>query len=122
MQVTILHCNLTSKQLGDGANAFGGIFQEVSDMPPLAHDANHDVLQALIHWVENDIAPENITAVHYKNNNATEGVSFTRPICKVRIAIYSTHSAGSLIHNIQYPTSPRYVRGDSNNADSFSCS
>ena len=54
-------------------------------MPPLAHDANHDILQALIQWVENDIAPDQISAVHYNNNSVTQGIgiAFTRPICKV---------------------------------------
>ena len=52
--------------------------------PPLAHDAQHDILAALVEWVEKDVAPERITAVRYKNNSATQGISFTRPICKVR--------------------------------------
>ncbi|KAK7691096.1 hypothetical protein QCA50_006199 [Cerrena zonata] len=91
------HCSL-----GEGANAFGAVLQESMGMPPLAHDAKSDVLAALIQWVEDDVAPENITAVHYENNNATAGISFTRPICK-------------------YPASPRYISGDPNSAESFSC-
>ena len=52
-------------------------------MPPLTYDADHDILQALVRWVEKDVPPERITAVHYTNNNVSEGVDFTRPICKV---------------------------------------
>ncbi|KAK7691097.1 hypothetical protein QCA50_006200 [Cerrena zonata] len=88
--------------MGDGANAFGATFQESMGMPPLAHDAKNDVLEALIRWVEDDVAPERITAVHYENNNVTDGISFTRPICK-------------------YPASPRYTSGNPNDAGSFSC-
>ena len=53
-------------------------------MPPLVRDANHDILQALVRWVEYDVAPSQLTAVHYINNSVTQGVAFTRPICKVR--------------------------------------
>ena len=53
-------------------------------MPPLAHDATHDIIQALVHWVEDGVPPERITAVRYNNNNVSGGVAFTRPICKVR--------------------------------------
>lgn len=81
----MLYFHLTYGQFGDGANAFGGAVQESNGMPPLAHDANHDILQALVQWVEEGVAPERITAAHYQNNNATEGVSFTRPICKASL-------------------------------------
>ena len=52
-------------------------------MPPLTYDADHDILQALVRWVEEDVPPERINAVHYTNNNVSEGVEFTRPICKL---------------------------------------
>ena len=57
-------------------------------MPPLAHDANYDIIQALVHWVEDGVPPERITAVRYNNNNVSGGVAFTRPICKVRGHVY----------------------------------
>ncbi|KAK7691095.1 hypothetical protein QCA50_006198 [Cerrena zonata] len=94
------HCYVSD--FGDGANAFGAPLQEMAGMPPLAHDARHNILAALVQWVEDDVAPENITAVHYENNNVTAGISFTRPICK-------------------YPASSRYVSGDPNSAESFAC-
>ena len=59
-------------------------------MPPLAYDAEHDIVQALVRWVEDGIAPGHITATRYNNNNASEGVSFTRPICKVNQLIDTT--------------------------------
>jgi feruloyl esterase len=41
------------------------------------------MLFAMLAWVENGTAPDNFTAVAYNNNNSTQGVSFTRPLCKV---------------------------------------
>ena len=41
------------------------------------------MLDAIVRWVEQGIAPDQITAAHYTNNNASQGVDFTRPICKV---------------------------------------
>ena len=37
----------------------------------------------MLRWVEEGVAPETFTAAHYTNGNATQGVEFTRPICKV---------------------------------------
>ena len=71
------------RKSGDGANAFGATSQESASMPPLTYDADHDIMQALVRWVEEDVPPERITVVHYTNNNVSEGVEFTRPICKV---------------------------------------
>ena len=40
-----------------------------------------DMLTPLVQWVEDGIAPERIIATHYVNNNPTQGVQFTRPLC-----------------------------------------
>lgn len=72
------HC-----QGGFGANAFGGAGQASSGMPPASLDAEHNILAAMVRWVEEGHAPETLTATFWKNNNFTEGVGFTRPLCKV---------------------------------------
>ncbi|KAH9948618.1 feruloyl esterase-like protein [Amylocystis lapponica] len=89
-------------QGGYGANAFGQSQQPSGFMPPLQYDAQHNILAAMVRWVEEGIAPETLTAVYWNNNNDTEGVGFTRPLC-------------------QYPQYPQYRGGDSNLAESFEC-
>ncbi|KAI0078830.1 feruloyl esterase-like protein [Panus rudis PR-1116 ss-1] len=83
---------------GDGANAFGGVSQAVFNMPPLSHD----ILSAVVRWVEDGIPPSTITAAHYTNNTASSGVAFTRPLCK-------------------YPATAKYVGSDPNASSSFKC-
>jgi hypothetical protein len=58
---------------GPGATAFGNLFNGS------APDADHDVLRAMEHWVEDSVAPERIIAKHY-----AEGLydpPFERPLC-----------------------------------------
>ncbi len=69
-------------QGGHGANAFGGVFQ-----PPVANDAEHDILAALLRWVEDGLAPTTIIATKFNNDTVADGVTFTRPLCKVRSLI-----------------------------------
>jgi feruloyl esterase len=40
-----------------------------------------DMLTPLVDWVEQDIAPDSVLATHYVNNDPTQGVAFTRPLC-----------------------------------------
>jgi feruloyl esterase len=60
---------------GVGANVFGNFFNSVSQ------DPEHDVLSALEQWVETGIAPEEIEATKYIDNDRSKGVAFTRPLC-----------------------------------------
>jgi Tannase and feruloyl esterase len=60
---------------GVGANVFGNFGNSVSQ------DPKHDVLSALEQWVENGIAPEEIEATKYVDNDRSKGVAFTRPLC-----------------------------------------
>ena len=81
---------------GDGPNAFGnGVNGPVID-------ADHDLLKALEHWVEDAVAPEKIIATHYVNNNPASGVQFQRPLCP-------------------FPQVARYTVGDPTNAGNFRC-
>lgn len=88
---------------GDGPNGFGGEGQSASGMPPLQPDAQHDVLRAAIAWVEQGQAPDYFIATKYVNNNASQGVQMTRPLCKYPLEI---------VYN---------GYGDTNNAGSFYC-
>lgn len=95
------HCNG-----GIGANAFGGQGQRAPGTPPLSVDPKHDgklfwarggqqldlcalaVLAAMVDWVENGKAPTDIIAAKYSNNNATQGVQFTRKLCPVSVSCF----------------------------------
>ncbi|KAH9948592.1 feruloyl esterase-like protein [Amylocystis lapponica] len=98
------HCGLSSlfSENGYGANAFGAAQQAQAGMPPLSLDAEHNVLAAMVKWVEEGVAPSSLTAAYWNDNKFTNGVGFTRPICK-------------------YPSSVHYVGGDESLAASFKC-
>ena len=67
-------------QGGPGATSFGATYDS---QPALSNGAVHNVLSAIVRWVEEGIAPDNFTAAHYHNGDKAQGVDFTRPICKV---------------------------------------
>lgn len=85
---------------GPGANSFGGVGQQI---PPV-RDAQHDVQLALEAWVENGVAPDELIATKYVDDDAqTTAVEFTRKLCP-------------------YPLQARYdLTGDPNDATSFVC-
>ncbi|HEX9396101.1 MAG TPA: tannase/feruloyl esterase family alpha/beta hydrolase [Burkholderiales bacterium] len=89
---------------GAGPNAFGNLFSSsIVAPPPAAIDAAHDVLLALIDWVERGNAPESIVATKYAGDSASSGVQMMRPLCP-------------------FPLFPRYTgSGDPNAAESFAC-
>ncbi|KAH8093164.1 feruloyl esterase-like protein [Cristinia sonorae] len=87
---------------GFGPVSFGGGSQAGAGYPALKNDAEHDILAAMVRWVEDGVAPEAIIGTAYKNNTVAEGVAFTRPICK-------------------YPATAIYHGGDVNKAASFRC-
>ncbi|KAH9917129.1 feruloyl esterase-like protein [Epithele typhae] len=84
---------------GTGATSFGAAGDT---QPALANDAQHNILDAIVRWVEDGVAPGNFTAAHFTNGVAADGVAFTRPIC-------------------QYPLSVRFVGGNPDDASSFEC-
>ncbi len=65
-------------------------------------DSDHDILTALVGWVEQGVAPEQIIASTYVDDIAAKGIRFQRPICP-------------------YPQFPKYVGGDQNSATSYRC-
>ena len=65
----------------------------------IKRDAEHDVLSALVQWVEKGMAPEQIVATHMTNDT----IDRTRPLCR-------------------YPKVARWNRiVSSDNARSFTC-
>jgi hypothetical protein len=69
----VSHCGGGAGANAFGNNAFGGL--------PVPSDAQHDIFQALIAWVESGTAPDRIVATKYVNDNPANGVAFTRPLC-----------------------------------------
>jgi len=64
-----------------GNNAFGG--------PPVPSDPQHDVFLALVRWVEQGIAPDQIIGTNFNPDGST---AFTRPLCVFpQLAQYNGH-------------------------------
>ena len=85
---------------GTGANSFGGVGQQI----PPQRDALHDVQLALEKWVEEGVAPDQLIATKYIDDDAdTTTVESTRKLCP-------------------YPSVARYNQtGDPRTAGSFVC-
>jgi len=62
---------------GPGPNAVGGVF----GLPSVSRDPTHDVVAALAHWVEDGVAPDQIVATRYRDNDPSKGVEAQRPWC-----------------------------------------
>jgi hypothetical protein len=83
---------------GPGPNAFGGLAQ-----PGTPADAQHDLLTALEQWVEHGVAPAQLVATKYTNDDPKQGIAMQRPLCP-------------------YPAEAHYKRqGDPTQAASFEC-
>jgi feruloyl esterase len=88
------HCST-----GTGPDSFGGFEQP---LPPTI-DPQHDVLSALVAWVEQGRAPESLIATQYKDEKPANGVAREMPLCS-------------------YPeVAHRVGQGDPNRASSFAC-
>ncbi len=75
------HCGF-----GDGPNAVGGVY----GLPSLSANPAYDVVTALSRWVEGGVAPTEITATLYRDNDPSKGVAAQRPWCAYpEIARYS---------------------------------
>lgn len=85
---------------GPGASSFGGVGQQI----PPTRDARHDLQTAMEAWVENGVAPDELVATKFVNDDAgTRTVEFTRTLCP-------------------YPSVARYDgSGDPSKAESFAC-
>ena len=77
-------------------------------------DADHDMFQAVVRWVEQGIAPDRIIATKYVNDDPAQGVARTRPLCVYpKVAVYdgsgSTDDAANFVC--------RKPRGDKQDGD-----
>jgi len=63
---------------GPGAWQFG---QSGTDISGLANDTSHNILLALVDWVENDRAPAGIVGTKFVNDDVAEGVDSQRLHC-----------------------------------------
>jgi len=86
------HCNS-----GPGLHDFG---QELKLNVPL--DSSHDLLTALVGWVEEGKSPDSILATTYLDDKPEKGIEMQRPICP-------------------YPEFPDYIGGDWKSASSYRC-
>jgi feruloyl esterase len=69
---------------------------------PGYEDADHDIILAMMKWVEEDEAPEKLIATKFVNDTATKGVERQRPLCV-------------------YPKQAKYVSGDPDAPESWEC-
>jgi len=91
----MMHCGL-----GPGPSAVGGVFGQ----PSPGHDPEHDVLAAIVRWVEKGEAPDKIIATRYNDNDPAKGIAAQRPWCV-------------------YPATARFSgKGDHADAANFTCS
>jgi feruloyl esterase len=77
---------------GPGANAFGNL---TSTFPPIPGSPTDDVLGALVAWREAGVAPSQIIATKYTNDDEADGIAFQRPLCAYpKSAVYDAAKAG----------------------------
>lgn len=93
----VMHCGG-----GDGPSAFnsanGGTRNPLSDKP------EDDLFAAMIHWVEDGVAPARVVATKYVDDVPAKGIAMKRPLCA-------------------YPRKAWYKgSGDTNDASNFTCS
>lgn len=69
---------------------------------PGFEDAQHDILLALMDWVENGMAPNQIVATKWVNDSTYDQALRQRPVCK-------------------FPQQAHYIGGDANAAESWKC-
>ena len=75
--------------------------QPTAQSPSTSPDV--DVVSALVRWVEDGVAPEQIIATQYKEGDASKGIQRQRPLCA-------------------YPKAAKYKgSGDINDAKNFTC-
>jgi len=85
---------------------FAGGGQQVvgaNNSVPGYSDSQHDILLAVMDWVENGTAPNSIIATKYHNDTVSQGVYKQMPLCP-------------------YPQQAQYIGNDVNDATSWVCS
>ncbi|OTA99052.1 hypothetical protein M426DRAFT_325459 [Hypoxylon sp. CI-4A] len=83
----------------------GAASQSISDVThsiPGFEDSDHDVILAMVAWVEDGKAPDQLVATKFVNDTASLGVERQRPLCP-------------------YPKQAKYVSGDPDESASWEC-
>jgi feruloyl esterase len=90
------HCGFGPGLNRFDSSAYGGL------LPP-ALDPEHDIFIALSHWVEDGVAPAQVVATKFVDDDASKGIAMQRPLCP-------------------YPQRAWYKgAGDANSAANFVC-
>ncbi|CAK7226202.1 hypothetical protein SEUCBS140593_006161 [Sporothrix eucalyptigena] len=84
--------------IGGGSQAVTGATYSV----PGYMDAKHDVILAMMEWVERGVAPDELIATKYWNDTVSEGVEVQRPLCV-------------------YPKQAKYIGGNPSVPSSWKC-
>lgn len=85
-----------------GGNSAWQIGQSSAAAQGLEYDAQHNVLAAIVDWVEYDAAPESIVGTRFVNDTVAKGVDFRREHCR-------------------YPLRSVYVGGDASSVENWKC-
>lgn len=81
------HC-----QGGVGPNAFGQNADNGAATTPLRENPRYDIFEALVRWVEKGKSPSKVIATKYMNDDPTQGVQRTHPLCAYpKTAVYIGH-------------------------------
>ena len=84
---------------GDGAWQIG---QSGVAARGLQYDAQHNILAAIVNWVEHDVAPDSIVGTRFVNDTVAKGVDFSREHCR-------------------YPLRSMYLGGDVGSLENWKC-
>lgn len=79
---------------------------------PLSNSPQTDLFAALAHWVEDGVAPEQVTATRYIDDTPAKGIAMQRPLCPYpQKAWYKgtgdTHAATSFTCSVEAPATTR---------------
>ncbi|KAI0157982.1 tannase and feruloyl esterase [Hypoxylon sp. FL1284] len=95
------HCqsaNVAPWYIASASQALPGTTNSV----PGYEDADHDIILAMMKWVEQGEGPEQLIATKFVNDTPSEGVQSQRPLCP-------------------YPKQAQHTTGDPNEAGSWEC-
>lgn len=84
--------------IAGGLQMVGGVTHGV----PGYEDGKHDAILAIMQWVEKGIAPDELIATRFVDDDVTKGVDIQRPLCV-------------------YPKQAKYLKGEVREASSWEC-
>lgn len=88
-------------------------------MQSSSFDKEHDMILAVIAWVEEGIPPDQLIGSRFVGDDINQGVQFQRKLCSyVNITELPSSCADRLF---RYPAEGAFVGGDPASAESFEC-